>query len=92
MPSRKPATTGATETEAEARLREALAKVKAASDRHAAIVAVMSRLGATPGERRLAQSESKKVDREQHEARRLLREAQAATQGTAAPPKLRGAP
>lgn len=82
MASRKPPATGATEAEAETRLQEALAKVKAASDRHAAIVAATSRLGATPGERRLAQSERKKVDRELQDARRLLQEAQAATRTT----------
>ena len=38
----------------------------------------MSRLAATPQERRLAQSESKKVDSELREAKRLLQEAQAA--------------
>lgn len=84
MASRHPPTTGAAEAEAETRLREALARMKAASDRHAAIVAAMSRLGATPAERRLAQSERKKVDRELHDARRLLREAQAAAPGTKA--------
>lgn len=74
--------TAATAAEAEARLREALARVKSASDRHAAIVSVMSRLGVSPGERRLAQSESRKVDRELQDARRMLREAQAAAGAT----------
>jgi hypothetical protein len=52
--------------------------MKVAGERRAAIVAVMSRLGASPQERRLAQSESRKVDRELNDAKRLLREAQAA--------------
>ncbi len=78
MASKKPPTTGATETAAQTRLREAQDKVKAATERHAAIVAVMSRLSATPQERRLAQSESRKVEHELHEAKRLLREAEAA--------------
>lgn len=73
---------GATEAESETKLREALERMKAASDRHAAIVAVMSRLGASPEERRLAQSESRKVDRELNAAKRLLREAQAAGRAT----------
>ena len=78
MASKQPPTTAPAETVAEARLREALAKVNAANARHAAIVAATSRLGVTPQERRLAQSESKKVDRELRDARRLLEEAQAA--------------
>jgi hypothetical protein len=82
MASKQPTTTGATQGEAEAKLLEAQARVKAASDRHAAIVGALSRLGATPAERRLAQSESKKVDREMQDAKRLLREAQAATRPT----------
>jgi hypothetical protein len=82
MTTKQPPTTGATEAEAEIKLREALARMKTASDRHAAIVAVMSRLGVSPQERRLAQSESRKVDRELNEARRLLREAQAAARAT----------
>lgn len=82
MASKQPPSTAATEAEIETKLRQALATMKAASDRHAAIVAVMSRLRVTPAARRLAQSESKKVDRELHDARRALREAQAAA-GTA---------
>jgi hypothetical protein len=82
MATKQPSTTGATEAEAETKLREALDKMKAASDRHAAIVAVMSRPGGSPQERRLAQSESKKVDRELQNAERLLREAQAAARTT----------
>jgi len=77
MASKRPPTTGTAETEAETRLREALARMKAVGERHAAIVAAMSRLGVTPGERRLAQSESKKVEHELRDAKRLLAEAQA---------------
>ncbi len=72
----------ATLAESETRLSEALAKVKEASHRHAAIVSVTSRLGVSPQERRLAQSESKKVDRQLSDARRLLREAQMAARAT----------
>lgn len=87
MATKQSPTTDATQADAETRLREALAKMKEATDRHAAIVAVTSRLGASPQERRLAQSESKKVDRELNDARRLLREAQA----VAPPTKVRSA-
>lgn len=76
-PKQRP-TTGTTRAEAETRLRDAQAALKAATDRHAAIVAVMSRLRASPQERRLAQSQVKKVERELLDARRLLQEAQAA--------------
>ena len=82
MASKQPPTTATAETVAEARLREALAKVNAANARHAAIVAATSRLGVTPQERRLAQSESKKVDQELRDAKRLLQEAQAVVQAT----------
>lgn len=78
MAPKQPATTKATQADAGARLQEAQAKMKAATERHAAIVAVMSRLRGSPEERRLAQSESRKVERELQEARRLLREAEAA--------------
>jgi hypothetical protein len=46
----------------EIELREALARMKVVSERHAVIVAVMSRLGVSPQERRLAQSESKNTN------------------------------
>ena len=84
MASKRPPATGTAETqaEAEARLGEAQARMKAASERHAAIVAAMSRLGVTPGERRLAQSESKKVEHELRDAKRLLAEAQAGARAT----------
>ncbi|MBI5277398.1 MAG: hypothetical protein HY854_13155 [Burkholderiales bacterium] len=70
--------------EAEAKLRDALAQVKAAEQRHAAVVAALSRMNATPQERRLAQSESKKVEQEMRVAKRLLGEAQALSQATPA--------
>ncbi|MDB5898493.1 MAG: hypothetical protein JWP22_2140 [Ramlibacter sp.] len=82
MATKQSPTTDATQADAETRLREALAKMKEATDRHAAIVAVTSRLGVSPQERRLAQSERKKVDRQLNDARRLLQEAQAAAQTT----------
>lgn len=78
MASKQPQTTDAAEAAAETKLREAHARMKAATDRHAAIVAAMSGLHVSPQERRLAQSESKKVERELQDARRLLQEAQAA--------------
>ena len=82
MATKQSPTSGPKEAEAESRLRDALAKLKEASNRHAAIVAALSRLGGSPQERRLAQSESKKVDRQLKDAKRLLREAQAAAPAT----------
>ena len=61
--------------EAEARLQEALARMKSATDRQAAVIAVLSRVGGSAQEKRLAQAESKKVERDLREAKRLLREA-----------------
>lgn len=84
MATKQPPTTDATKAEAESKLREALVTMKAASDRHAAVIAVMSRLGVSPQERRHAQSESKKVDAQLSDAKRLLREAQAAAPTTKA--------
>jgi hypothetical protein len=66
-----------TEAEAEARLGEALSLVKAATQRRAALTAVVSGLHVTPAEKRFAQSESKKVDREMRDAKRMLEDAQA---------------
>ena len=66
------------QADAETRLQEALARMKAATDRHAAVVSVLSRLGVSPQEKRLAQVESKKIERDLREARRLLQEAQPA--------------
>jgi division protein CdvB (Snf7/Vps24/ESCRT-III family) len=63
--------------EAEAKLQEALARIKTASDRHEAVISALSRVGVSEAEKRFAQAESKKVDRDMRDARRLLREAQA---------------
>ena len=52
--------------------------MKAATDRHAAVVGVLSRLGVSAQDKRLAQAESKKVDRDLRDAKKLLKEAQAA--------------
>ncbi len=72
----------ATKAEAEAKLEEALRLLKAANDRHAALIAVVSRVNVTPAERRFAQSESKKVDRQIRDAKGLLKDAQAYTRST----------
>ena len=66
------------QADAEARLQEAVARLKAATDRHDAVVSALSRIGVSAQERRFAQGESKKVERELREATRLLEEAQAA--------------
>jgi hypothetical protein len=63
--------------DAEAKLQEAQDRLKAANDRHAAIVTVLSRVGGSPHEKRMAQAESKKVARDMQDAKRLLEEAQA---------------
>ena len=67
-----------TEADAETRLQEALARLKGATDRHAALVAVLSRVRVSAQEKRLAQAESKKIDHDLRDAKRLLQEAQAA--------------
>jgi hypothetical protein len=72
-----PGTGTSNETEAETRLQEALARMKSASDRHAAVIGVLSRVGVSAQDKRSAQAESKKVDRDLRDAKRLLREAQA---------------
>jgi hypothetical protein len=61
----------------EAKLQEALARLKAATEKHEAVISALSRLGASAQEKRLAQAEKKKVDHALREAQRLLREAQA---------------
>jgi hypothetical protein len=71
-----PAAGAAKDTGAEAKLQDAQARVKTAEDRHAAIVGVLSRLGVSPQDKRLAQAESKKAEHELREAKRLLAEAQ----------------
>jgi hypothetical protein len=58
-------------------LQEAQARLQAATERHAAVVSALSRLGASPQDKRQAQAESKKVEHELREAKRLLQEAQA---------------
>ena len=58
-------------------LQEAQARLKAANDRHAAVVSVLSRLSTTPQDKRMAQAEAKKVDQEVRDAKRLLQESQA---------------
>lgn len=64
------------ETGAAADLQEALARMKSATERHAAVVGVLSRLGVSAQDKRLAQAESKKIEHELREAKRLLGEAQ----------------
>ncbi|MCG2594229.1 hypothetical protein LZ009_15710 [Ramlibacter sp. XY19] len=59
-------------------LQEAEARLKAATERHDAVVSFLSRLSTTPQDKRQAQAEAKKVDQELREAKRLLQEAQAA--------------
>ena len=58
-------------------LQEAQARLQAATERHAAVVSALSRLGASPQDKRQAQAESKKVEHELREAKRLFQEAQA---------------
>ena len=65
---------------AETNLQEALARLKSATDRQAAVVSVLSRLGVSAQDKRLAQAEGKKVDHELREAKRLLGQAQASAQ------------
>ena len=62
-------------------LQEAQARLKAATDKHDAVVSALSRIGVSAQEKRSAQAASKQVERELREARRLLQEAQAATPG-----------
>jgi hypothetical protein len=61
----------------EARLNEALARMKSATDRRAALIDVLSRVGVSAQDKRSAQAESKKIDRDLRDAKRLLDEAQA---------------
>jgi hypothetical protein len=62
----------------QAKLQEAEARLKAALDRHDAVVSALSRLRASPQEKRAAQAAGKQVEHELREARRLLEEAQSA--------------
>jgi hypothetical protein len=65
------------EADAEKKLREALVKFKTATDRHSALIAMVSRIGVSEPEKRLAQAEGKKVDRDMRDAKRLLRDVRA---------------
>lgn len=62
----------------ESRLQEAMDRMKSVTDRQAAVIAVLSRVGVSAQDKRLAQAENKKLDRDLREAKRLLEEAQAA--------------
>ena len=62
----------------EKKLEEAQARMKAVTDRQAAVVGVLSRVGVSAQDKRLAQAEGKKLQGELREAKRLLDEAQAA--------------
>ena len=53
-------------------LQEALARLKSATDRQAAVIGVLSRLGVPAQDKRLAQAEGKRVDHDLREAKRLL--------------------
>jgi len=63
--------------DAEAKIEQARAQLKAATERHEAVVSALSRLGASAQDKRQAQAEKKKVDHALREATRLLKEAQA---------------
>jgi hypothetical protein len=62
---------------AKARLEEAAQRLKAATAKHEALVAILSRPGASAQDRRLAQAQGKKIESELREAARLFEEAQA---------------
>lgn len=65
-------------SEAEKKVEEAHARVKAAAERQAAIIGVLSRVGVSAQEKRLAQVAIKKADRDLRDARRLLNDAHGA--------------
>lgn len=73
-PSTKKSATG--EADGQARIEQARAQLKAATERHQAVVSALSRLGASAADKRMAQAEKKKVDHALREATRLLKEAQ----------------
>jgi uncharacterized protein with von Willebrand factor type A (vWA) domain len=79
MVTKKKAGAGGKEASAEEKLQEAQARLKTASDRHEAVVSVLSRLGTSPADKRMAQNESKKIEHELREAKRLVQEAEATT-------------
>lgn len=62
----------------QAEIEAAQAELKAATDKHEAVVSALSRLGASAPDKRMAQAEKKKVDHALREAQRRLREAQGA--------------
>jgi hypothetical protein len=78
MVTKKKAATAATEPTAEEQLQQAQARLKAATERQAALVSVLSRLSTSPVDKRMAQAESKKIEHELREAKRLVQEAEAA--------------
>jgi hypothetical protein len=65
------------DTAADAKLQAALAQLKAATDRHEAMISVLSRVGVSAQDKRSAQAENRKIDHALREARRLVREAKA---------------
>ena len=65
------------EADAQAQLQEAQARVVAATARQAAVVSVLSRIGVSAQDKRMAQLASKKIEHELREAKRALDEAQA---------------
>ena len=69
----KPASGEKTLSEADAQ-----ARVQAAMDRQAAVVKMLSSLSVSPQDKRAAQAQSKKIESELREARRVLQEAQQA--------------
>jgi hypothetical protein len=77
----KPAPAKSGKADVKAKLQEAQDRMKAATERHAAVVTVLSRVGGSPQDKRLAQAESKKAEHEVREAKRLLEEAQALANG-----------
>jgi hypothetical protein len=68
------------ETQAQTKRQEALARMKSATDRQAAVIDVLSRVGVSAQDKRSAQLEGKKVDRDLREAKRLLKETGASAQ------------
>lgn len=70
-----PAKSAPAQADPAARLQEAQARLKAAEDRQAAIVSVLSRLSTSAQDKRMAQIENRKVEIELREARRLVQEA-----------------
>lgn len=63
-------------TQADTKHQDALARMKSATDRQAAVIDVLSRVGVSAQDKRSAQLEGKKVDRDLREAKRLLKESE----------------